>query len=436
MNQQFLGGGLQEVSPRFHPMFKMYDYVNRRAYKAKMVDIDPDLSKPLPIVQVPGGAQIAQYFMGPCDNAVLVEESPREFDLLMQLIGDDPRFKAYNAQVDEDLVRAVIPPRTQRGVVYVQASGARLQAPDFSRLIQNTFHRFPLGTFAIPYMIFKTDVSASPVTRNIVRTLRRVGFRRLVGIEAYLDTASPTYLERSNGMHSARGVGMIVTNPPRDFYHEMRSLLPVFMSWIDENAGYPDPMVWRIIDDQEDHTEFMSGRSGKLPWNGSTFVPINNDKRIDVAEERKLFQESVEAIKAEAEAFASMSVEQKLKWIDDKASPFAKPFTPPRIDILRAPDNLFDQEQLLAVKRIRARAAELQDLSPMPRFEAEQKRLRDRLAAESAGASSAAAPASGPAGTPSVPAPFTDEFGRPARFDHSARRAGTVPPQKQYQVKK
>jgi 23S rRNA (adenine2030-N6)-methyltransferase len=179
----------------------------------------------------PGSPRIVRRLLRPIDRMVLIELNRKDCESLGWLFGGD-RQTAVHLMDGYQSLRAFLPPKERRGLVFIDSSFDR--AREFDRLangLAEAYRRFATGIYALWYPLME------PMTmRAFERELVETGIRNMLQLEL---TVLPEGF--NEGM---RGCGMIVVNPPFGFEEQARAMISWMRPLLVREDDGSDRIVW------------------------------------------------------------------------------------------------------------------------------------------------------------------------------------------------
>ena len=179
----------------------------------------------------PGSPRIVRRLLRPVDRMVLVELNKKDCENLGGLFGSD-RQTAVHLMDGYQSLRAFLPPKERRGLVFIDSSFDR--AREFDRLTNGLVEaqrRFATGVYALWYPLME-PLAMRAFERGMVET----GISKILQLE--LSVVPDGY---SEGM---RGCGMLVINPPFGFEAQARSMLKWLQPVLSRENGGSQRVVW------------------------------------------------------------------------------------------------------------------------------------------------------------------------------------------------
>jgi len=178
----------------------------------------------------PGSPRIVRRFMRAHDRLALTELNKKDFETLAGLFDGDRQVQVRLMDGYQAL-KAFLPPRERRGLVFVDSSFDR--AKEFTRLTRGLVeaHRtFATGVYALWYPLMEV-----PAMRVFERDVASTGIRKIMLLEISL-----LQVNWSGGM---RGSGLLVVNPPFGFEVTARTII----AWLHEVlAQQPAAPAYRV----------------------------------------------------------------------------------------------------------------------------------------------------------------------------------------------
>jgi 23S rRNA (adenine2030-N6)-methyltransferase len=179
----------------------------------------------------PGSPRIVRRLLRPVDRMVLIELNRKDCESLGWLFGGD-RQTAVHLMDGYQSLRAFLPPKERRGLVFIDSSFDR--AREFDRLangLAEAYRRFATGIYALWYPLME------PMTmRAFERELVETGIRNMLQLEL---TVLPEGF--NEGM---RGCGMIVVNPPFGFEEQARAMISWMRPLLAREDDGSDRIFW------------------------------------------------------------------------------------------------------------------------------------------------------------------------------------------------
>ena len=160
----------------------------------------------------PGSPVIARGLLRTHDRMALSELNKTDCAALAELFAGDRQVQVRLADGYEAL-KAFLPPRERRGIVFVDSSFDR--AREFDRLrrgLTDAYRRFATGIHVLWYPLME-----EPAMLAFERSVHATGIRRILQLELSVRNAG--------GNGQLRGCGMLVVNPPFGFDATARSIL-------------------------------------------------------------------------------------------------------------------------------------------------------------------------------------------------------------------
>jgi 23S rRNA (adenine2030-N6)-methyltransferase len=178
----------------------------------------------------PGSPHIVRRFMRAHDRLALIEINKKDFETLAALFDGDQQVQVRLMDGYQAL-KAFLPPRERRGLVFVDSSFDR--AKEFARLTRGFVegHRkFSTGVYALWYPLMEPSAMRA-FERDVVAT----GIRKILQLEISVLPA--------NWKGGLRGCGLLVVNPPFGFEATARTII----AWLHEVlAQQPDAAAHRV----------------------------------------------------------------------------------------------------------------------------------------------------------------------------------------------
>jgi 23S rRNA (adenine2030-N6)-methyltransferase len=165
-----------------------------------------------PLRIYPGSPLIVRRLLRPIDRMTLIELNRKDCEALAVLFDRDPRVRVQLMDGYQGL-RAFLPPKERRGLIFVDSSFDRSR--EFDRLTEGlveAHRRFATGMYALWYPLME-PLAMRAFERGLVAT----GIRKLLQLEI---TVWP-----EDWTGSMRGCGMVVVNPPFGFDDTARGML-------------------------------------------------------------------------------------------------------------------------------------------------------------------------------------------------------------------
>ena len=159
----------------------------------------------------PGSPLIALRLRRPGDRLVFSELNKTDCAEL-QVLFDRERNVAVHPMDGYHALKAFLPPKERRGLVFIDSSFDRAQ--EFTRIVralEDAHRRWATGAYAIWYPLMEPGAMV-----GFARNLERTGIRKMLRLE--LGVAP------ENAPHTS-ACGMLVVNPPWKFENESRPLL-------------------------------------------------------------------------------------------------------------------------------------------------------------------------------------------------------------------
>jgi 23S rRNA (adenine2030-N6)-methyltransferase len=179
----------------------------------------------------PGSPRIVRRLLRPVDRMVLIELNRKDCESLGWLFGGD-RQTAVHLMDGYQSLRAFLPPKERRGLIFIDSSFDR--AREFDRLatgLAEAHRRFATGVYALWYPMME------PMTmRAFERELVGTGIRNILQLEL-------TVLPEGFG-DGMRGCGMIVVNPPFGFEDQARRMIKWMRPLLAREGDGSDRVVW------------------------------------------------------------------------------------------------------------------------------------------------------------------------------------------------
>jgi 23S rRNA (adenine2030-N6)-methyltransferase len=179
----------------------------------------------------PGSPRVVRRLLRPVDRMVLVELNRKDCESLAWLFGGD-RQTAVHLMDGYQSLRAFLPPKERRGLIFIDSSFDR--AREFDRLatgLAEAHRRFATGVYALWYPMME------PMTmRAFERELVGTGIRNILQLEL-------TVLPEGFG-DGMRGCGMIVVNPPFGFEDQARRMIKWMRPLLAREGDGSDRVVW------------------------------------------------------------------------------------------------------------------------------------------------------------------------------------------------
>ena len=160
----------------------------------------------------PGSPVIARGLLRAHDRMALTELNKTDCAALAELFSGDKHVQVRLAD-GYDALKAFLPPRERRGIVFVDSSFDR--AREFDRLrrgLTDAHRRFATGIHALWYPLMEP-----PAMQAFERSIVATGIRRILQLELAARDAG--------GDGRLRGCGMLVVNAPFGFEATARSIL-------------------------------------------------------------------------------------------------------------------------------------------------------------------------------------------------------------------
>lgn len=160
----------------------------------------------------PGSPRIVRRLLRPNDRMVLIELNRKDCDELEALFRGD-RQVMVRLMDGYQALRAFLPPKERRGLVFIDSSFDRAQ--EFKRLTEGlveTNRRFATGVYGLWYPLMEPSAM-----RAFERGVMATGIRKILQLE--LSVMPDAW---GGGM---RGCGLLVVNPPFGFEGIARSML-------------------------------------------------------------------------------------------------------------------------------------------------------------------------------------------------------------------
>ncbi|HVY07730.1 MAG TPA: 23S rRNA (adenine(2030)-N(6))-methyltransferase RlmJ [Burkholderiales bacterium] len=160
----------------------------------------------------PGSPRIVRRLLRPVDRLVLIELNRKDCESLGNLFLKDRQTTVHLMDGYQSL-RAFLPPKERRGLVFIDSSFDR--AREFDRLTEGlaeAHRRFATGVYALWYPLME-----STAMRAFERGMAETGIRKMLQLEISVTAEGWT-----EGM---RGCGMIVVNPPFGFEVQAQAML-------------------------------------------------------------------------------------------------------------------------------------------------------------------------------------------------------------------
>jgi 23S rRNA (adenine2030-N6)-methyltransferase len=179
----------------------------------------------------PGSPRIVRRLLRPVDRMVLVELNRKDCESLAGLFGGD-RQTAVHLMDGYQSVRAFLPPKERRGLIFIDSSFDR--AREFDRLttgLEEAYRRFATGVYALWYPLMEPLAM-----RAFERGLAATGIGKILQLEISVQSE-----DWSGNM---RGCGMLVVNPPFGFEAEGRSMLKWLQPMLSRGDAGNHRVVW------------------------------------------------------------------------------------------------------------------------------------------------------------------------------------------------
>lgn len=160
----------------------------------------------------PGSPRIVRRLLRPNDRMVLIELNKKDCEDLETLFRGD-RQVMVRLMDGYQALRAFLPPKERRGLVFIDSSFDRAQ--EFKRLtegLSEAYRRFANGVYALWYPLMEATAM-----RAFERGVMATGIHRILQLEL---SVMPD--DWGDGM---RGCGLLVVNPPFGFEEIARSIL-------------------------------------------------------------------------------------------------------------------------------------------------------------------------------------------------------------------
>ncbi|HEX4986544.1 MAG TPA: 23S rRNA (adenine(2030)-N(6))-methyltransferase RlmJ [Burkholderiales bacterium] len=181
----------------------------------------------------PGSPRIVRRLLRPVDRMVLVELNRKDCEALGGLFLRD-RQVAVHLMDGYMALRAFLPPKERRGLVFIDSSFDR--AREFDRLTEGLaegHRRFATGVYALWYPLMEPTAM-----RAFERGLAGTGIRRMLQLEM---SVLPEHW--TDGM---RGCGMVVVNPPFGFEAQARTMLGWLHPRLAVDGAGSHRVVWLV----------------------------------------------------------------------------------------------------------------------------------------------------------------------------------------------
>jgi 23S rRNA (adenine2030-N6)-methyltransferase len=181
----------------------------------------------------PGSPRIVRRLLRPVDRMVLVELNKKDCENLGFLFGGD-RQTMVHLMDGYQALKAFLPPRERRGLIFVDSSFDRAQ--ELERLTQGlveAHRRFATGVYALWYPLMEPLAM-----RAFERRITETGIRKILQLE--LSVLSDGYNE------GIRGCGMLVVNPPFGFEANGRSMLRWLQPRLSRDGGGTQRVTWLV----------------------------------------------------------------------------------------------------------------------------------------------------------------------------------------------
>lgn len=160
----------------------------------------------------PGSPRIVRRLLRPNDRMVLIELNKKDCEDLATLFRGD-RQVMVRLMDGYQALRAFLPPKERRGLVFIDSSFDRAQ--EFKRLtegLSEAYRRFANGVYGLWYPLMEATAM-----RAFERGVMATGIHRILQLEL---SVMPD--DWGGGM---RGCGLLVVNPPFGFEEIARSIL-------------------------------------------------------------------------------------------------------------------------------------------------------------------------------------------------------------------
>jgi 23S rRNA (adenine2030-N6)-methyltransferase len=159
----------------------------------------------------PGSPLIALGLRRPDDRMVFTELNRKDCAELQALLARE-RNVAVQLMDGYQALKAFLPPRERRGLVFIDSSFDRAQ--EFTRIVralEDAHWRWATGIYAIWYPLMEPGAMV-----GFARNLERTGIRKILRLELRVAPEDAPYTS---------GCGVLVVNPPWKFDSEARPLL-------------------------------------------------------------------------------------------------------------------------------------------------------------------------------------------------------------------
>jgi 23S rRNA (adenine2030-N6)-methyltransferase len=179
----------------------------------------------------PGSPRVVRRLLRPVDRMVLVELNKKDCENLAGLFGGD-RQTAVHLMDGYQSLRAFLPPKERRGLIFIDSSFDR--AREFDRLttgLEEAYRRFATGVYSLWYPLME-PLAMRAFERGLVAT----GIGKILQLEISVQSE-----DWSGNM---RGCGMLVVNPPFGFEAEARSMLKWLQPMLSRGDGGNYRVVW------------------------------------------------------------------------------------------------------------------------------------------------------------------------------------------------
>lgn len=160
----------------------------------------------------PGSPRVVRHFFRPQDRMWLCELHPRDVETLRAEFAEDRQVKIAFEDGFQS-VKAQLPPKERRGLVLFDPSYEI--KTDFRTVVdvmQQGYRRFATGIYVIWYPVLQRRV-----VDKLWTDVARSGVEHALAVE---QCVAP------DGAEGMTGSGMIVVNPPWQFYEQMSAVLP------------------------------------------------------------------------------------------------------------------------------------------------------------------------------------------------------------------
>jgi 23S rRNA (adenine2030-N6)-methyltransferase len=181
----------------------------------------------------PGSPRLVRRFMRAHDRLALTELNKKDCATLAGVFAKERQVEVRLMDGYQAL-KAFLPPRERRGLVFIDSSFDRAQ--EFKRLAEGFLeghHKFATGIYALWYPLMDAEAM-----QGFERRMIATGVRKILQLELAVRNAGVA--------GSVRGCGMLVVNPPFGFEPAARAITAWLWPLLAENGEGGERVRWVV----------------------------------------------------------------------------------------------------------------------------------------------------------------------------------------------